>query len=294
MKLLVVAFRCLARAEAGVTGLEYGLLASLMGVVIFASVAAVGLQVGNKFTTLTQSFNPARDLQGPTGPPPEEVMAYPGSNGPDHASDVAQDIGSARENEIGGVVWGTGESIAPAASLAADTGGPVILSAKDLLAAAQGSSLGAAPAAGPRALGIGATENDFGQSAGNVGRQAAIGGGEGGSLASSRAGGSFKIGQTNHGAEEGAARLLNGGFSGEGMTSENQPNLPSGSGGGVMGLLGLFAALLGLVVVIWKLVRRARFFSNTQRQINKWQRNREDKQGRQSVRAFSPRAGATT
>ncbi len=292
MKLLVVAFRCLARADSGVTGLEYGLLASLMGVVIFASVATVGLQVGNKFTTLTQSFDPARDLPGPTGPPPEGVMANPGSNEPGHASAAAQDTGRPLENEIGGVVWGTGESIAPAASPVAGTGGPVILSAKDLLAAAQGSDLGAAPAAGPRegtefpgGTGPAAIEKGGGRPSQSRSRETAGPGAAGI--------GSLEVGPANRRAVDGAARPANGGPTGKDMNAANQPNVPPGSGGGVGGLLGLLAALLGLAMVIWKLIRRAMPYSDKKSQSPKRQRNSEDKQGRRSAGAFSRNLGAT-
>ena len=77
MKFLVLVFGRLARAETGVTSLEYALLASLIGVVIIGSVTTLGPLMDDKFTTLSEVFNPTDDPAGPRTLPPDLIATPP-------------------------------------------------------------------------------------------------------------------------------------------------------------------------------------------------------------------------
>ena len=137
VRLFVVAIRRLAKTEAGVAGLEYALLASLIGVVVIGSVMAVGLQVDDKFTTLTQSLNPKDDPKSLTRRLPVRIAAKVESKDSMDSPEPPEDTGARLEIETGS--W----------DMAVGTRRPVTISAVALLAAVQGSGLDAAPAAGP-------------------------------------------------------------------------------------------------------------------------------------------------
>jgi pilus assembly protein Flp/PilA len=45
------------RDETGVTAMEYGLLAGLIAVVIIGSITAIGVNLGNKFNTVSNNLS---------------------------------------------------------------------------------------------------------------------------------------------------------------------------------------------------------------------------------------------
>ncbi len=57
MKSRLASLDRLVKAESGVTAIEYGLLAALVGVVIISSLLALGLEINTNFNTLATSFN---------------------------------------------------------------------------------------------------------------------------------------------------------------------------------------------------------------------------------------------
>ena len=60
--------RSLARSESGVTALEYGLAAALIGIAIIVSLLAVGGHLNEDFTYIASSFEPGEEGAGQAPP----------------------------------------------------------------------------------------------------------------------------------------------------------------------------------------------------------------------------------
>jgi pilus assembly protein Flp/PilA len=253
VKLLFVAFRRLARAEAGVTSLEYALIASLIGVVIIGSLTTLGPVMDDKFTTLADAFKPTDDPAGRRQPPPDLVITNP----VDYAratADVVEDAGSMRGRAIH-TVEGEGRS--------------VTISAADLLAAARGSGLNAKPAAGP-ADGIQTSQ---------AGRPVTS------AKSPDRSTQDPKIISATKRQQGPSSEISDGALdlkiqrpSPNDMTTGNESNFLSGPGRLAFGLFALVAVLLGLAIVIRKVIRRARLYSNRISQLREWRENSGNQQ----------------
>ena len=50
---MMTRFRTLLKSKTGATAIEYGLIAALIGVVIIASVTALGTSIKDKFTVIS-------------------------------------------------------------------------------------------------------------------------------------------------------------------------------------------------------------------------------------------------
>ncbi len=133
----------LARTETGTTGVEYALLASLIGAFIVGSLMTVGLQADANFAALTESLKPNGNPPGSLRLP-GPVARNSRSDPPDYILDFIRDTESRPESEADALLL---ETAAPL-DVTADASGLVVIPAKALLAAARGSNLGIAPAAG--------------------------------------------------------------------------------------------------------------------------------------------------
>jgi pilus assembly protein Flp/PilA len=58
MKSIVSAITRFADDEGGVTAIEYGLIAALIGVIAVGAMTSVGTQLLNRFTTIAQQLTP--------------------------------------------------------------------------------------------------------------------------------------------------------------------------------------------------------------------------------------------
>jgi|GEM_PF-2823545 len=69
MKNLLASLGRLVKADAGVTAIEYGLLAALVGVAIISSLLALGPEINTNFDTIATSFDgtPSADRRPPAG-----------------------------------------------------------------------------------------------------------------------------------------------------------------------------------------------------------------------------------
>ena len=220
--------RRIAGSESGVTAIEYGLVAALIGVVIIAAVAAVGVSLGNTFEAVAKATSdrpngpntsnrprqPGEIVRRPTFPskPPQKLSEdvtkkFPGeedssSDGTSSGSTDRFPLASNETSTTGGSS-GTNSGNAPSGGGTADSGttdggsastgsggtdtaggtstgsggtstaggessdsasGPTTISARDLLAAAQGQPLTVQPAAGGTSTGSGGTSTAGGES----------------------------------------------------------------------------------------------------------------------------------
>ena len=271
VKFLVFVFRRLARAESGATSLEYALLASLIGVVIIGAVTALGPLMDDKFTTLTEALIPTDDPASPR-PPPDLVIANP-VNPAGGTTDLVADTGTS-ENPTGGTLGHTGGKI----HTVGRAEGSVTISAADLLAAARGSGLSAKPAAGP-ADGIQISQtarpaisaNSPEPSAQNPDNDSATKRSPMPPLKISSVALDTRIQRPSP----------------NDINTENDSNFLSGPQRLVMGLFALLAALLALVVVIWKVAQRARLYSDRKSQLSEWRENSGNQQKGESGEAIS-------
>ena len=53
---MMIKFRNLLKSKNGATAIEYGLIAALIGVVIIASVTALGTSIKGQFTTISTAI----------------------------------------------------------------------------------------------------------------------------------------------------------------------------------------------------------------------------------------------
>ena len=119
MKNLLASLGRLVKADSGVTAIEYGLLASLVGVAIISSLLTLGPEININFDTIATSFDgtPSADRRPPAGDVAGKGGGADGgtvTGGGDGQADAGENTGGgAGENTGGGA--GSADGTAPGA-----------------------------------------------------------------------------------------------------------------------------------------------------------------------------------
>ncbi|MCH8916536.1 MAG: Flp family type IVb pilin [Proteobacteria bacterium] len=361
--------RRIAGSESGVTAIEYGLVAALIGVVIIAAVAAVGVSLGNTFEAVAKATSdrpngpntsnrprqPGEIVRRPTFPskPPQKLSEdvtkkFPGeedssSDGTSSGSTDRFPLASNETSTTGGSS-GTNSGNAPSGGGTADSGttdggsastgsggtdtaggtstgsggtstaggessdsasGPTTISARDLLAAAQGQPLTVQPAAGGT---NGDAASLFPDEPG-AGENSAGAAGTGGGLSFALA--SFEVADGQGSAS--AKGASSGGFGGEDNQAPSNLKSEAVSGdGGVelkggrysttetpsdrVGLMNLAILLFGFIVIvllIWHAFQRVIKESNNKRERSEWEKDKSKRNVR-NLKVFSKNHGMAT
>lgn len=357
--------RRLAGSESGVTAIEYGLVAALIGVVIITAVAAVGVNLGNTFETVAEATSDGTNKSKNPGQPGDNTVSLPPPKleqklsedvtekfpGEEDSSSDGTSSGStdrfplaSNETSTTGGSSGTNSGNAPSGGGTADSGttdggsastgsggtdtaggtstgsggtstaggessdsasGPTTISARDLLAAAQGQPLTVQPAAGGT---NGDAASLFPDEPG-AGENSAGAAGTGGGLSFALA--SFEVADGQGSAS--AKGASSGGFGGEDNQAPSNLKSEAVSGdGGVelkggrysttetpsdrVGLMNLAILLFGFIVIvllIWHAFQRVIKESNNKRERSEWEKDKSKRNVR-NLKVFSKNHGMAT
>ncbi|MCZ6448892.1 MAG: Flp family type IVb pilin [Alphaproteobacteria bacterium] len=324
MKNLLASLGRLVKADSGVTAIEYGLLAALVGVAIISSLLALGPEINTNFDTIATSFDgtPSADRRPPAG----DVAGKGGGAGGDTVTGGGVGQADARENTGGGAdgaapgagqngpvaAAGNGESGSSGASggssLAGLGGNSDAASAGysegskgtddlDIATASGGKGHGAASQDAnftQRFTAVGALDSGPGSLAGGAGSPSATG--------SSAAPGSDDSGvpdtvvgltlpMMDGGANESWAlapeKAAAAGSAGEGRKAGDKSGSLSDVSRETKSWLGLLA-LLVVLFLIGANFRRAVQGAKRKRQVREWREAKADKGGFIDLGAFSP------